>query len=569
MDTTDIFGFRVCCRERRTNRRQSIASDSMTFGPQPLQEAISIRSGASVHAGPSCRRIDESCFNQARKPRGKMDNMETRQTRRQGGYVMISAMALTLILIAMGAAFMQWASDEAQQSQESLGGMQAYYCAQAGVIEKGLTWLRTQQAGLLPQSETSWTESYPVVVDNKTIGRYENVRIAPIFGGLEGSTSFFSRRQYGISAIGKAYVPWWDESGQPIQAEVVRKAVLYVSVRSFADYMYLTDHEVTPLGEMVRFFSGDTLWGRTHSNDTITIMTSPVFYSVVSTGADRFGRGTGYNPQFLGPDPYFNAPKVEIPLVASTVREGAHRQARFFERDGYEFRILFRGSIAKLFEWEEGAPFDSLTAQQTNITGGDQTCIFIAGPLSVAGVVSGSWTIGCSKDIYLIDNIRYTCLNLNTFMIPPDCNDYLGLVSETRVIIANTWENGRENQAQGQDIIINAAIVALGDTTGSFTFDQQNDIWDAYIGPNPDERGQIHLNGSVTQRFRGYVHRSNQGGTGYLKDYKYDDRFLTQRPPCFMDAVDQSGRALFDIVQWGQAVEKPEDIRANRRVLYN
>jgi len=136
-------------------------------------------------------------------------------------------------------------------------------------------------------------------------------------------------------------------------------------------------------------------------------------------------------------------------------------------------------------------------------------------------------------------------------------------------MIANTWANGRENSSQGADIVICAAIVALGDTAGCFTFDQQNDTWDTYIGPNPDERGQIHLRGSVTQRFRGYVHRSNQGGTGYLKDYDYDFRFLVHRPPCFLDAVDQSGRALFDVVQWGQAVESQEDIRRNYRVRYN
>jgi hypothetical protein len=489
---------------------------------------------------------------------------------REGGYVIVSAMALTLIMIALGAAFMQWASDEAQQSQESLAGMQAYYAAQAGVIEKGLTWLRTQQAGLLPQSETSWTQSYPVVVDGETIGTYGDVKIAPVFGGLEGSTSFFTRRQYGISAIGKAYIPWWDAAGRPKQEEVVRKAVLYVSVRSFADYMYLTDHEVTPNGELVRFWSGDTLWGRVHSNDTIRIMQSPVFYDVVSTGAPDFGRGAGFNPIFYGPDPFFNAPKVEIPLVATTVRDGARRQALFFEEDGQEWRLLFRGSIAKLFDWEEGAPFDSLTAHLTPITGGDQTCVFVDGPLSLAGLVQGSWTVGCSKDVYLIDDVKYPCWNpsINP-AVPLDCNDYMGLVSETRVIIANTWANGRENSAQGSDIVINAAIVALGDTTGSFTFDQQNDTWDAYIGPSPDNRGQIHLNGSVTQRFRGYVHRGNNGSTGYLKDYKYDSRFLTTRPACFMDAVDQSGRALFDILQWGQAMENPTDIRDNKRVLYN
>ncbi|MBU0691807.1 hypothetical protein KKH18_08325, partial [bacterium] len=66
-----------------------------------------------------------------------------------------------------------------------------------------------------------------------------------------------------------------------------------------------------------------------------------------------------------------------------------------------------------------------------------------------------------------------------------------------------------------------------------------------------------------------YVHRSNQGGTGYLKVYAYDDRFVLHRPPCFFDAVDQSGRALFDVVQWGQAVEEQQAIRNDIRVRYN
>jgi hypothetical protein len=210
MNTTNDFGFRAREGGSRTSWRQSTASDSMAGGLLPLVEAVSRRAAASVDAGQSSRGIDASCYNQAREPRSKMNNMETCQTHRQGGYVIVSAMALTLIMIALGAAFMQWASDEAQQSQESLAGMQAYYAAQAGVIEKGLTWLRTQQAGLLPQSETSWTQSYPVVVDGETIGTYGDVKIAPVFGGLEGSTSFFTRRQYGISAIGKAYIPWWD-----------------------------------------------------------------------------------------------------------------------------------------------------------------------------------------------------------------------------------------------------------------------------------------------------------------------------------------------------------------------
>ncbi|MBU1636967.1 hypothetical protein KKC97_04795, partial [bacterium] len=99
--------------------------------------------------------------------------------------------------------------------------------------------------------------------------------------------------------------------------------------------------------------------------------------------------------------------------------------------------------------------------------------------------------------------------------------DMLALVAEGDVVIMNTWANGRDNQEQGGSIVICAFIVALGE---SFTFDQQNDTWDTYIGPNPDERGWIHLRGALVQYRHGYVHRSNNGGTGYLKDYDWDER---------------------------------------------
>lgn len=491
------------------------------------------------------------------------------RNRRQGGYVMISAMALTLVLLGVGIAFMQWASDESIQSQHNLAGMQAYYLAQTGVIEEGLHWLRTQQAGLLPQQATRRNDG-EVIVDRKLIGKYKDVIIAPVFGGLESGDIFFSKRKFRISATGRVVLPW-NEDGRNEEKEVLRKAILYVSVRSFADYMYLTDHEVTPLGEVVRFFNGDTLWWRVHSNDTIRMMQRPVFYGQVTTCASRFDLQAGASPQFLGPDPAFNVPRVNIPTVAATVREGAAAQSNIYNLAGQEYRLSMRGSSGILYYWEEGAPFDSLTAHHVTVPlNGTHTCIFVERPLSMHGVITGDWTIGCSEDIYLIDNITYTCLNWgDDFSIEPTCTDYCGIVSEKKVIIANTWANGRENQAQGSSIIICAAIVALGEDGGSFTFDQQNDVWDTYIGPNPDERGRIHLRGSVTQRFRGYVHRSNQGGTGYLKDYAYDDRFVLHRPPCFFDAVDQSGRALFDVVQWGQAVEEQQDIRNDIRVRYN
>ena len=92
-------------------------------------------------------------------------------------------------------------------------------------------------------------------------------------------------------------------------------------------------------------------------------------------------------------------------------------------------------------------------------------------------------------------------------------------------------------------------MVALGE---SFTFEHQNDDWEAYQGPTPDERGIIHLVGAVTQKRRGYVHRSNHNSTGYGKEYHYDFRLDHYPPPYFLEALDEYGHGLFDIISFGE-----------------
>jgi hypothetical protein len=114
--------------------------------------------------------------------------------------------------------------------------------------------------------------------------------------------------------------------------------------------------------------------------------------------------------------------------------------------------------------------------------------------------------------------------------------------------------------------VITAAIVALGE---SFCFENQNDPDSGYDFGSQDDRGTIYLFGSLTQKRRGYVHRSNRTSTGYAKKYVYDKRFLHQRPPCFFDAVDASGRGLFNVVQWGEGEDKTQDVRDGTTIRYN
>ncbi|MBK8130021.1 MAG: hypothetical protein IPK53_14310 [bacterium] len=492
-------------------------------------------------------------------------------SRRDRGYVLTAMMALIAALLATGGAFMQWASDEALQGETSRAGMQAYYVAQAGVIEKGLTWLSSQQQGLLPSGETR--------LGNGTvpgIGRYFDVRVYPVFGSRDDNTNFSYDEKFRITAYGEVPTPYDGIEDR----KVVRKAILYVQVRSFVDYMYLTNWETSATfpNDVIRFFGRDTLWGRTHSNDWIATQGDvnglPVFYDIVSTTKPSFRPGSP-NPagQFLGGPPRFNEPPVLLPELAEPIRENADY---FLEAEGHEWYCSINGTQATFYHWPEGTELDTNNAQSVVVNCSPKVCVFVDGKMEMRGVLSGQGcrlTVGCSGDIRLIDNVMIQGTNMVSGALPPNCTSILGIVSEGWIWIGNTWKNGREGcSGPGglQDrchIVITAALVSL---RGSFQLEQMNDTFDPYNSPiTPDERGNIVMTGSITQWRRGYVHRSNLGGTGYNKVYKYDQRFRTMRPPCFLGAVDDEGRVFFNIVQWGQAAEDVVDVAAQRRVRYN
>lgn len=491
-----------------------------------------------------------------------------RTDQRQGGFALVAITALVTVLMATGLAFMRWNVDEAVQSAQATAAMQAYYLGQLGIVEQGFQYLRKLPAAQLP---TAQTDLYGRDVPG--FGRYDNVKIFFLIPEGESGDFFSMEKKYKIVADGIVRVPYM-ERGIPSFKDIVRKAVLYVQVRNFADYMYLSNEEMTSFGDRIKFWHGDTLNGRVHSNSEIAVMENPVFYKTVSSTAEDFWHGSSFNPALLGTPPTkFNADTVKIPTVAENLRLGAASQGFYFSNPGMSYRATFNPGVVHLTWWPTGTPYDSTRFLLLPING--RTCIFIDGPLDVKGLVVGQVTIGCSQTMRILDNIRYADASPVDGRLPdldnngvPEGDNFLGLVAEGDIKVANTIENGREN-AHGlglnqtnpafSSVVITAAVVALGE---SFTFEQQNDPDSGYVfAGNPDDRGTIYLFGSLTQMRRGYVHRSTKGSTGYLKQYRYDNRFLTVRPPCFFDAKDEHGRALFDVVQWGRGVPDQADVQ--------
>jgi hypothetical protein len=262
------------------------------------------------------------------------------------------------------------------------------------------------------------------------------------------------------------------------------------------------------------------------------------------------------------------------------LRIAASSQGHFWSIEGYQYRCTFLGDQGlKISYWPLGLPFmDSVLFLGTPPTDG---AFFCDGRLEVTGTdpiaqidmgVQGRLSLGSSGDIWLLDNVRYVDSDPVLGIIDSSTQNMLGLMSESNVLIQNSWENGRDNGGNTSptnpwrsSIILNAGIVALNQ---SFSFEDQNDIISAYNGslpewyysegPSPDERGQIHLWGQVSQYRRGYVHRSNHGGTGYLKDYHYDYRFYFNPPP-YYPRIEGNYGINKAIVAWG-AGPVPQDI---------
>jgi hypothetical protein len=306
---------------------------------------------------------------------------------------------------------------------------------------------------------------------------------------------------------------------------------------------YGVDEDYQPFGP------GDTTECWLQSNGAIPINGAPVFYGRVFTHASGFDEGPDFDPQFIGGSPVFNMPAVPLAEVASILR--SHASVYLAPGSDRQQRVRITGQQITIWTWYLGVAFDSTNpgTRRDDLPLSGPTCIFSEAPLELyAFNVQGRITIGSAQRIRLLNDVRVG----DPHSGPPEYRvginnaNYIGIVSEGDVIIANTYANGRENSSGlgfGQpnqsltDIVLNAYIVALG----SFYFENQNDADSGYVCDcSPDWRGNIWLWGALEQGHRGYLSRTNNGGTGYKLHLRYDPRFDYSRPPCFYSGQDST-----------------------------
>ncbi len=138
----------------------------------------------------------------------------------------------------------------------------------------------------------------------------------------------------------------------------------------------------------------------------------------------------------------------------------------------------------------------------------------------VKGEYSSDLTIAADNDVIINGNLERD---------EDDDGLLMGLIGNNFVRVEHRVDDC-DNVSPGShsNIVIEAAILALNH---SFLVDN----W--YCG---NGLGTLTVEGAIAQQYRGPV--GTTGGTGYLKNYVYNDRLRYREPPYFLDPVQSSWR---------------------------
>jgi hypothetical protein len=329
----------------------------------------------------------------------------------------------------------------------------------------------------------------------------------------------------------------------------------------------------------INFVNGDQQRGPFHTNDEILVCGSPgpAFgrrpsdeVEISAPEAGGVGSATGWrncgsgapqvnDPTDTTPDPNLgtlriSSPPVEMPPRNTSLRGEALPRYRFvgrarFDMEGDTMRAVDtvtredgttipagqsvdipRDGVVYVSN-SSTAPcggYNPRLAEHTVGMAGYEGC----GDLWIQGDYNHSVTFGADNDIVVENSVTHDAAD----------DVLLGLIANEWIRVHHRTGLGSEpytscsNTAGGPtNMRIEAALLALND---SFTVDRY------FCGGS---LGTLTVVGAIAQKFRGPVGTS--GGTGYIKNYQYDDRLRFRTPPKFLDPVRASWRIQTQVEQ--------------------
>jgi len=304
--------------------------------------------------------------------------------------------------------------------------------------------------------------------------------------------------------------------------------------------------------DRIVFVSGDQVKGPLHTNDDLAICGTPAFgrtgADVIEVGAPPVGwiaggcgSPSGASPNFIGPfvttapvltppptngklktiagPSYTKSCQTNITLYGNNmtvqVGSGATSPQFPFPADGVYY-------VANGNSGCSTSPCSTGYSPYTATYPSSSQC----GNVRVSGTYSGQLTIASENDIIIWDDITRTG---STGLLGLVANNFIRVrhpFSDTNDTVRGQCDGGSNQSGTQSNLRIDAALLAI---QHSFIVDH----YDCGSG-----LGDLEVNGAISQKFRGAV--GTTGGTGYIKDYNYDDRLRYQEPPSFLDPVESA-----------------------------
>jgi len=275
---------------------------------------------------------------------------------------------------------------------------------------------------------------------------------------------------------------------------------------SFAMYAWLTNFEGN-----VFWITGDTVWGRIHSNGNLHVNGRPVFWEKATTSKNFDPRvGSGANRAIFKNGYETGIAEIPFPTDLSELvddaRETGTPYGKYFTSNLWV--TMHQGSAADgdgkaYIRATSGGPIiDSISLGDPNFNG----VLLTTGTLNVQGTLDGRLSVGSLGDIIVQNDCLYERDPRNTVS-----NDMLGIIADQNVIVA-------DNAANRTDCVIQGNIFCR---EGSLFAENYN---------SRGISGALQVYGSVVQYERGAV-GSFSGSTlnsGFWKRYRYDPRSTTR-----------------------------------------
>jgi hypothetical protein len=492
------------------------------------------------------------------------------------GFTMIIALLVMLVTSLMLVAAFTAANGDVQQSHTDLTQKQAYYAALAGVQEyeykleanPNIWETCPKPEGEVPGEKG---ESYVVTTLAASTSKEASCNTAKPFESIIESKGALANT-FRIKSVGKA-------------GKSTRSIVANFQVAGFLNYIYFTQYEDqdprarngTPeeqeecenyrpareklgvLGKCgsIVFGPEDTENGPLHTDDTAVVCGGaefgrpehePLDSIEMNGGALAGGCGSGgaiYNtatgkPSTTGPE--LVAPESDSSLhvfVEHTPQQNEFEGRTFLELEGKTNEIKVttwpeKKETVKKIEWpkngliyvranegicEYASEFEQTKTDTAETFKEEENC----GSVYVKGTFSKSLTVSAETDVIVNGNI--TPNGVTPPAAPASSNTAtVGLIASRFIRIYHPCSGGTNGSGAAGSSLENPWIyAAILSTDNSFLVDNYN------CGKN---LGNLNIFGAIGQKFRGIV--GLVGGSGYNKEYIYDERLATDEPPYFL-----------------------------------